>query len=320
MKQHPVPQQISAYEFRLVGDMTLKQFFQLAGGVIVALVIYASGLPAFVKWPLIFFFAFLGIALAFLPVEERPLSSWIVSFFRAIYSPTRYEWVAGAAEDVFAQTPQEAKILAPEGQEKAERYLKSIPLPKVLSVFEEAEQAFFKNVQALFHSTPAQVTSEEPTPSPPSPIPRVEEVPVAPPVRVEHQPRPEPTKQQPAYTPQRISPILTGQAPTKAVGAKFTPEAAPPSPPEVPNTVVGQVLTGEGKIVEGAILEIKNAAGQPVRALKSNKIGHFMAVTPLPDGEYRIETEKEGYSFDTIEFRAEGKIIPPIEIRGKAAN
>jgi hypothetical protein len=43
-EQHPIPQQISAYHFRLVGDMTLKQFFEVAGGAIIALIIYSTNL------------------------------------------------------------------------------------------------------------------------------------------------------------------------------------------------------------------------------------------------------------------------------------
>jgi len=31
MEQHPIPQQISSYEFKLVGEMTLKQFLKAAG-------------------------------------------------------------------------------------------------------------------------------------------------------------------------------------------------------------------------------------------------------------------------------------------------
>jgi len=37
--EHPIPQQISAYQFRLVGDMTIKQFFQVAAGALIALLI-----------------------------------------------------------------------------------------------------------------------------------------------------------------------------------------------------------------------------------------------------------------------------------------
>ena len=34
LQQHPVPQHIASYEFKLIGDMTIKQFAYLAGGII----------------------------------------------------------------------------------------------------------------------------------------------------------------------------------------------------------------------------------------------------------------------------------------------
>lgn len=92
MEQHAVPQDITGFEFKLVGDMTLKQFGELAAGVIMAYLFLISGWYPLVKWPLALFFAFLGIALAFLPIEERPLDVWIANFFRAIYRPTYYVW------------------------------------------------------------------------------------------------------------------------------------------------------------------------------------------------------------------------------------
>ena len=36
MEQHAIPQQISNYEFKLVGDMTLKQFLKAAAGIVLA--------------------------------------------------------------------------------------------------------------------------------------------------------------------------------------------------------------------------------------------------------------------------------------------
>ena len=50
MEQHPIPQQISSYEFKLVGEMTLKQFAKAAGGIIIALVINSAPLVFFIKW------------------------------------------------------------------------------------------------------------------------------------------------------------------------------------------------------------------------------------------------------------------------------
>jgi len=64
-------------------------------------------------------------------------------------------------------------------------------------------------------------------------------------------------------------------------------------------------------------MEIRDLAGRPVRALRSNKVGHFMIVTSLQEGQYTIITEKDGYHFEPASFEARGEIIPPIAIRGK---
>src|SRR3989344_1297087 len=106
MEQHPVPQHISSYQFRLVGDMTLKQFFQLAGGGLISLLFYASGLPNLIKWPIILFSFLMGAALAFLPFRDRPLEEWIVAFFRAVYSPTIFTWNSNTQIAVYAAEAQ----------------------------------------------------------------------------------------------------------------------------------------------------------------------------------------------------------------------
>ena len=110
MEQHPIPQQISSYQFKLVGDMTLKQFFQVAGGIIVSLIFYSTPLHPLIKWPFILFSAGMGAALAFLPFQERPLERWIFAFFRSIYSPTLYYWKKTDKPEVNFEFTAAAKI------------------------------------------------------------------------------------------------------------------------------------------------------------------------------------------------------------------
>lgn len=289
--------------------MTLKQFFQLAGGAVISLIFYASALPEIVKWPLVLFFALFGAALAFLPFQERPLTTWIASFLRAVYSPTRYNWQRGAGENIFGKEPVGPLPASPKIAPRPEE-------PQIFSAFEEAEKTFFRRVMEMFqtvpgHPQPQQTARVMSTPT--------ESVPFAAPVRVEPIEKPiAPPLLKTLYTPQSVSPVFEQKRQgVQAQAATFTPEAAPPNPPAVPNTVVGQVLTQDGKIVEGAILEIKDSDGRPVRALKTNKVGHFLTVTPLKNGGYQIETEKEGLSFETVRFSAEGRVIPPILIRAK---
>lgn len=92
LEQHPVPQNVTTFQFRLIGDMTLKQFGYLAGGAILAYISYNLPLPFFFTYPLTAIFAFGAIGFAFVPVEERPMDVWFVSFIKSIYSPTQYVW------------------------------------------------------------------------------------------------------------------------------------------------------------------------------------------------------------------------------------
>lgn len=92
MEQHPVPQNVTTFQFRLIGDMTIKQFGYLIGGAILGFIIYKLPLPFFITWPLAIFSAIGGFGLAFVPIEERPMDVWVLSFFKSIYSPTQYVW------------------------------------------------------------------------------------------------------------------------------------------------------------------------------------------------------------------------------------
>ncbi len=92
MEQHPVPQNVTTFQFRLIGDMTLKQFGYLVGGAIVAYIIYKLPLPFFITLPLAVTSAVAGFGLAFVPIEERPMDVWVLSFIKSIYNPTQYVW------------------------------------------------------------------------------------------------------------------------------------------------------------------------------------------------------------------------------------
>ena len=88
MEPHPIPQNVTTFQFHLVGDMTLKQFMYLAAGSGIAYVIFVffSKDYPIVSWPAIVISAGLGAAFAFLPFNSRPLDYWVAAFFKAIYS------------------------------------------------------------------------------------------------------------------------------------------------------------------------------------------------------------------------------------------
>jgi len=329
MKQHPVPQHIASYEFRLIGDMTIRQFGMLAGSCIVALIFYASPLPGYFKWPLVIFFVLLGIALAFMPIEERPLHRWLIAFFKAIYSPTQFLWKKQPKKpEVFEVAKPQPKAGPPlaeathPGQTQLTQYLQTLPTEK--SLLEQEEESFLEKVANLFQTTKMPVITTTPSPSPPpQPIPTK---PTLPPKEEVAIPKP-----QPKVVPKPVPPPVAPKPPkTKlpkikiepkirkpAVEAKISPHLPFPQTPQTPNLLVGMVLDPKGKIIEGAIIEIRNSKGTPVRALKTNKLGQFRIVTQLKNDTYEIETEKEGYAFNIIKVELKGEPVSPIEIRAR---
>lgn len=92
MEQHPIPQNVTTFQFRLIGDMTLKQFGYLVGGGIVGYIIYKLPLPLIFTLPMAVTSAVTGFGFAFVPIEERPMDVWVLSFIKSIYNPTQYVW------------------------------------------------------------------------------------------------------------------------------------------------------------------------------------------------------------------------------------
>ncbi|MBU1071242.1 PrgI family protein, partial [Patescibacteria group bacterium] len=78
IQQHPLPQDISSYKFRLIGDMTIRQFLYIGGFVILTILLHNSPIPFFFRYPLEILTLGLGIGLAFVPVQGRPLDQWII--------------------------------------------------------------------------------------------------------------------------------------------------------------------------------------------------------------------------------------------------
>ena len=69
MIEHPVPQNITAYQFHLIGNMTIKQFLILLVGAGLAFLFYTTNLPGIIKWPLILIFFGGGAMAAFVPMK-----------------------------------------------------------------------------------------------------------------------------------------------------------------------------------------------------------------------------------------------------------
>lgn len=423
LSQHPIPQHVTGFEFRLIGNLTLKQFGYLAFGGLFAWVFFSSPLPPLFRVPIAGFFAFSGIAFAFIPIQGRPLDKWLWAFFVAIIRPTQRIWKKEGEGVYFlemsfippaeGEAPQHKIQVAKKILEKyLTRFaLEGTPLDERVSTFlssldfgvslpAKVAQAAVSRVKEVVPKKEAVGKKVEEEVKPPAAgkekIPLAKEdiiIPLAGEVNFTEQEvitLPSPTFR-PTYLagvgmirPRKLSqrPDLTSQflpirgerrfELSEALSQRFGVQKEPPVPQlnipkieevmeekkengqkegmskeakeqptqvqqvptvvlqqkapsklprltNVPNVLQGLVHDEEGHLLDETIIVVKNEAGIPVRALKTNKLGQYIISTPLGSGRYLIETEKENYNFDILSFEAKGEVIEPIEIIGKKA-
>lgn len=320
-EQHPIPQQISSYHFKLVGDMTLKQFFEVAGGSLFALLIYSTSLNPLIKIPVILLSFLFGVALAFFPLQDRPLEKWIYLFFKSIYSPTLFVWKKSATPPSYFQPEDQGLVTPIQPQTPEEEATLTTQQPAATPAEKEAQSALteLEEKEEEFLSKVTDEFSEEGVPKPPAVSAPKQEV-----VEIEKVDKVFDAAQDQAKAQEdvsevtrRVAPFAKGDIDPSAGAPSFIPEASPPTPPVAPNMIVGQVTDPKGKIIDSAIMDIRDENGRPARAFKSNKLGHFMIATPLVDGKYNLTIEKDGYEFEPVTLEARGEIIPPMSIIGK---
>ena len=296
IQQHPLPQDISSYRFRLIGDMTLKQFASVGVCIVLALIFYGLPLPFFFKYPIVFAFLLLGVGMAFIPVQGRSLDVWLIAFIKSIYSPTQYIWKRSPV------TTTESTETAVPSKENNLAVTRPVSNPSIASTSSVTHAATPQPSLVSVPSTSPAVTSTSTTISTPSTIVTTPTLPASAPVP---QPIVPPTTPSPApQTP--VSAPTT--APTVTLPIPFTPST--------PNTLVGLTLTPSGSILDGVLVEIKKD-NLTLRATKSNKLGQFMFARPLESGLYQILAEKDGSTFTPYSLELSGNIVKPLKIQAQ---
>jgi len=150
--QHAVPQNIMSVEFKLVGNLTVRQFVYLVIGGISSYLAFTSHLPFIWKW---FFIAILGLgslALSFIPLGDRGLDQWIKNFIKSISNPTQMVWRKSLEtpqrflSDYANLVKSEVVTLSPTKSRKAlTKYLEDIG-NKAKSALDEKEEAFLGKI------------------------------------------------------------------------------------------------------------------------------------------------------------------------------
>jgi hypothetical protein len=114
MDQHPIPQDVTGFQFKLIGTMTVKQFGYVAIGAILAAITWYlpfQGLWSFVtKFTFVPFFGLSGVIIAFVPIEGRPIDIMAKNFFHTLTSPNQYRYIKKGRKFSFTQVSYAKKI------------------------------------------------------------------------------------------------------------------------------------------------------------------------------------------------------------------
>ncbi|MBD3250840.1 MAG: hypothetical protein GF381_04725 [Candidatus Pacebacteria bacterium] len=333
MREHPIPQDITSYKFHLVGNMTLKQFAELIVGAIAGLLFYQTNLPTPIKWVFIIGSVGLGFAVAFVPIEERPLDHWIITFFKKMYSPTKFYWKKEPKiPSLFTYTrshnqskPDPEIKLAPIRRQKVQEFLQSINYTNSnQDEWEVANQQQVNSILQAFDQVQVDQESieQKPQPQKPSLKTRVRSMksrqdlggeaaknaPIPSP-NPEPKPLSQPTDQQ----------VDQGSQPARPTQAATNSQLPFPSSPASPNILVGMVLGPNNELVNDALIEIKNSDNQIIRAVKSNSLGQFSISSPLASDSYQLEIDQPNFQFQPLEITLSGEVVPPLEVRATQA-
>lgn len=184
MKSHPVPQNIMDVEFKLFGELTIRQFGYVAGGALAAFVCYVVFADiGLVRWPLVVFFGILGIMLAVFKVNDRPFEVWLANFIFALFTSQRSIWKKSA------KTPEILRSINVNSTSKGSTgsYINRSPLSSVYLPNEEIEENISKEdkeeadrlsqIDSLW-GTDTQVKTVSPVPQVQTNIPKVEVKPI----------------------------------------------------------------------------------------------------------------------------------------------
>jgi hypothetical protein len=159
MENHPIPQDITGFQFKLIGDMTIKQFAYLASGVILGWIAFILPVFPLIKIPIALVFVGLGVAAAFVPIEGRPFDTMIINYFKALFSPTVFIYQKTGGHMWFPEATAQASAQVtsshgtPESSQRLKQFLSSLP-QKPKDKLDEKELSFLNSLNAIHQSSP----------------------------------------------------------------------------------------------------------------------------------------------------------------------
>lgn len=203
MDNHPIPQDVTGFQFRLIGDMTVKQFAYIAIGGVFAVVFLYAPMPFPLRIPFMILCGGIGVILAFVPLEGRPIDQMISYFLKALVTPNQYAYQkTGGVIPAFGfdlPKPQAQQSLTNLPLQKPKDPAQAYDKEQKLNIYLSTHHAKSQNpldrkeedfINSLFASSSPQLQAQAPAPAPVPPVPQPE-VQAAPVVTPEPVPQPE---------------------------------------------------------------------------------------------------------------------------------
>jgi hypothetical protein len=321
MENHPIPQDVTGFQFKLIGNMTVKQFAYLATGVILAVILWQLPVNFLIKFPFCAFSALVGTGLAYFPISGRPMDLMIGNYIKALLRPTQFVYAKDGGQIYFPakmQMPNSKSVrqyssnISPFPKDKLKAYLESSGSKQINKV-DQRENSHLLSVSNLATSsmpsqpdaTPALIIQQL------SPQPPIEAVKPAPAKLQQSEPA-EPTILTARVKPQIERPSASVAMPAPRALNRSTSAL---SVPDSPNLVTGITRDARGNALPNILVEIKDKESNPIRAFRTNEFGRFASATPLTNGSYTIEFEdpKAQNKFEIMTVNITGQIVLPVE-------
>lgn len=169
MDQHPIPRQITTFEFKLVGFLTIKQFIYLIIFVALGLAVY--GLTPIPILNILFgiITAGIGAAFAFIPINDRPMEVWVRNLIKRLTSPTQYIFrkknkpIAVLLDSGLNSNPQLVATHI-DSQQKLNSYLSAQTSHTPVNSKKQAVNSLISNPLSFIKKTTPQPTQTKPSP------------------------------------------------------------------------------------------------------------------------------------------------------------
>lgn len=128
MEQHPIPRQITTFEFKLIGFLTIKQFIYILIFFFIGMVGYFLTPIPYLNYFVGFIIGSIGLAFAFVPINDRPMDIWVKNLIKRLTSPTQYTFkkqnppIKFLLDSNIGSSPQQLNYYI-DSQEKLKSYL-----------------------------------------------------------------------------------------------------------------------------------------------------------------------------------------------------